>query len=81
MKNLIFTVAAFLAFSQAFAQTNPGSRDTLTNGKRTDTTLTNTGKRNTVKEASKPKDHTKVTRKNKAATSDTTATKTRRSTR
>lgn len=78
MKNLILTAAALLALTQAFAQTNP-RRDTLVTGKKVDTTLINRDKKNTVKEAVKTTDHTKVTRK-KATTKDTTTIKTKKRT-
>lgn len=77
MKNLILTALATLAFSTAFAQVNPRTRDTMSTGKQTDTTLTNRDKKNTVKKAVKTKDHTKVTRQ-KSTTTDTTRTKTNR---
>jgi|GEM_PF-4658589 len=78
MKNLIFTAAAFLAFSQAFAQTNPRTKDTLITGKKIDTTLTKTDRKSTLKEAVKTTDHTKVTRQKPTAKDTTTGIKTRK---
>ena len=74
MKNLILTAVAVLAFGQAFAQTNPKTKDSLVTGKKVDTTISNRDKKNTVKEAVKTKDHTKVTRQ-KVTTKDTVTTK------
>ncbi|RZK11451.1 MAG: hypothetical protein EOO46_06715 [Flavobacterium sp.] len=78
MKNLILTAVAVLFFGTVSAQTNP-PRDTLATGKSVDTTLINRDKRNTVKEAVKTKDHTKVTRQ-KSTTKDTTVTTTKKRT-
>ena len=79
MKNLILTFATLLAFGTAFAQTTPKKSDTLVTGKRTDTTLINRDKKNTIKEAVKTTDHTKVTLQ-KPATKDSATTKTKKRT-
>lgn len=80
MKNLILTSAALFMFSCAFSQTNPKSKDSVVTGKKIDTTLINREKKNTVKEAIKTTDHTKVTRQ-KATTKDTTTRTKKRSIR
>jgi len=78
MKNLILTTAAMLAFGHAFAQTNPRTKDSLVTGKKADTTLTNRDKKNTLKEAVKTKDHTKVTRQKDTITPAKTKKRTTR---
>jgi len=74
MKNLILTAVAILAFSHAFAQTNPKTKDSLVTGNKLDTTIIKRDKKNTVKEAVKTKNHTKVTRQ-KLPTKDTVSNK------
>ncbi|MDR6969291.1 hypothetical protein J2X31_003321 [Flavobacterium arsenatis] len=74
MKNLFLAVLAVLASASGFAQTPTKTRDTLITGKKMDTTLTNRDKKNTVKEAIKTSDYTKVTRQ-EGVTKDTTTTK------
>jgi len=74
MKNVFLAALAVLASGGAFAQTPTKTRDTMVAGKKVDTTLTNRDRKNTVKEAIKTPDHTKVTRKD-GVTKDTTAAK------
>jgi len=68
MKNLFFTLAAFLVFGVATAQTDPQKKQNAT-----DTTASQktTDQKNMKKEATKTHDHVKTTRKQKTTTKDT----------
>lgn len=82
MKNLILTTAVFFAFGYASAQVDPKSpqeMDSIQQGSKIETqTLQKTTKKTDVKnmDAVKPRDHQKITRKNKSVKKDTISTST-----